>query len=82
MQEKKSNFKDKEYKVIDLEKFDFSKVKIAFFAAGSEKLQKNGQNKAAKKTIVIDNSKFFRKDPDVPLIVPEVNSKELIHVKI
>ena len=77
---KKINFRDKELIVIDLEKFDFSKVKIAFFAAGSAIAEK-WANIAAEKTIVIDNSKFFRKDPDIPLIVPEVNSKELVHVK-
>ena len=76
----KISFKGKEHTVIDLEKFDFSKVKIAFFAAGSAVAEK-WANKAAEKTIVIDNSKFFRKDPDIPLIVPEVNSKELVHVK-
>ena len=36
---------------------------------------------AAKKTIVIDNSKYFRMDPDVPLIVPQVNSKDLKNKK-
>ena len=77
---KKITFKDKEHSVIDLEKFDFSKVKIAFFAAGSAIAEK-WAHKVAEKTIVIDNSKFFRKDPDIPLIVPEVNSKELVHFK-
>ena len=77
---KKINFNNKELTVIDLEKFDFSKVKIAFFAAGSAIAEK-WANVAAEKTIVIDNSKFFRKDPDIPLIVPEVNSKELAQVK-
>ena len=77
---KKINFNGKEYSVIDLEKFDFSKVKIAFFAAGSSIAEK-WAHVAAEKTIVIDNSKFFRKDPDIPLVVPEVNSKELFNVK-
>tara|TARA_B100001540_G_scaffold268767_1_gene251061 strand:- start:103 stop:1113 length:1011 start_codon:yes stop_codon:yes gene_type:complete len=77
---KKIIFKDKELTVIDIEKFDFSKVKITFFAAGSSVAEKWAPI-AADKTIVIDNSKFFRKDPNIPLIVPEVNSKELIHVK-
>ena len=77
---KKISFSGKEHTVIDLEKFDFSKVKVAFFAAGSAIAEK-WAHIAAEKTIVIDNSKFFRKDPDIPLIVPEVNSKELIHVK-
>ena len=77
---KKINYSGKEHTVIALEKFDFSKVKIAFFAAGSLIAEK-WANIAAEKTIVIDNSKFFRKDPEIPLIVPEVNSKELVHVK-
>ena len=77
---KKISFKGKELTVNDLEKFDFSKVKIAFFAAGSDIAEKWAY-KVAEKTIVIDNSKFFRKDPDIPLVVPEVNSKELVHVK-
>ncbi len=77
---KKINFKGKEHTVIDLEKFDFSKVKIAFFAAGSAIAEK-WAHVAAEKTIVIDNSKFFRKDPDIPLVVPEVNSKELTRFK-
>ena len=77
---KKISFKGKEYTVEDLETFDFLKVKIAFFAAGSSIAEK-WATKAAEKTIVIDNSKFFRKDNDIPLIVPEVNSKDLIHFK-
>ena len=77
---KKISFKGKEYTVEDLETFDFSKVKIAFFAAGSSIAEK-WATKAAEKTIVIDNSKFFRKDNDIPLVVPEVNSKDLIHFK-
>tara|TARA_B000000609_G_scaffold36457_1_gene25751 strand:+ start:70 stop:1080 length:1011 start_codon:yes stop_codon:yes gene_type:complete len=77
---KKINFLGKEHTVEDLEKFDFSKVKIAFFAAGSAVAEKWAPI-AANKTIVIDNSKFFRKDSDIPLIVPEVNSKELSKFK-
>ena len=77
---KKINFKGKEYSILDLEEFDFSKVKIAFFSAGSAIAEKWAPI-AAEKTIVIDNSKFFRKDPDIPLVVPEVNSKDLSLLK-
>jgi len=73
---KKIKFKNEELIVEDLNNFDFSKVKLAFFAAGSAIAEKWAPI-AAEKTIVIDNSKFFRKDPEIPLIVPEVNSKEL-----
>ena len=77
---KKINFLGKEHTVENLEKFNFSKVKIAFFAAGSS-VAERWAPVAAKKTIVIDNSKFFRKDPDIPLIVPEVNSDKLSNFK-
>ena len=77
---KKISFNGKEHIVEDLEKFDFSTVKIAFFAAGSSVAEK-WAHVAAEKTIVVDNSKFFRKDADIPLIVPEVNPKQLTQVK-
>jgi aspartate-semialdehyde dehydrogenase len=76
----KITFKDKELEVFDLEKFDFSKAKITFFAAGG-KISKNYATKAAQHSIVIDNSSFFRMDPDVPLIVPQVNSEDLKKIK-
>ena len=73
---KKISFKGKEHEVFDLENFDFSKVRIAFFAAGG-KISEKFAKKAAKNCIVIDNSSFYRMDPDVPLIVPQVNSDDL-----
>ena len=77
---KKISFKDKEHEVFDLENFDFSKVKIAFFAAGG-KISEKFAEKAAKHCLVIDNSSFYRMDPDVPLIVPQVNSNHLNQIK-
>ncbi len=77
---KKINFKNKEIEVTNLENFDFSKVKIAFFAAGG-KISEKFAEKAAKKCLVIDNSSYFRMDPDVPLIVPQVNSNHLNSIK-
>ena len=77
---KKIIYNGKEHTVNNLEKFDFASVNIAFFAAGSGVAEK-WAHVAAEKTIVIDNSKYFRKDPDIPLIVPEVNSKKLADVK-
>jgi aspartate-semialdehyde dehydrogenase len=76
----KIKFKDKELEVFDLEKFDFSKAKITFFAAGG-KISENYAIKAAQHSIVIDNSSFYRMDPDVPLIVPQVNSEDLKKTK-
>ena len=76
----KIKFRGKEHQVIDLDNFDFSKAKIIFFAAGG-KVSERFAEKASKNSIVIDNSSFFRMDPDVPLIVPQVNSKELNNIK-
>ena len=72
---KKINFNGKHYEVYNLETFDFSKAQISFFAAGSE-ISEEYVLKAAKDSTVIDNSSFFRMDPDVPLIVPQVNSED------
>ena len=77
---KKINFKGKEIEIQNLEKYDFSNAKITFFAAGS-KIAEQWAAKASKKTIVIDNSKFFRMDKDIPLIVPEVNLDKLAMYK-
>ncbi len=77
---KKITFKKKTYSVIGLKDFDFSKVKIAFFSAGSA-IAEQWAPIAAKKTIVIDNSKHFRMDKDIPLVVPEVNGDTLTSYK-
>jgi len=77
---KKITFKGKTYSIVGLSDFDFSKVKIAFFSAGSAIAEKWAPI-AAKKTIVIDNSKHFRMDEDVPLVVPEVNADSLKNYK-
>ena len=79
-QEKKIKFQGKEIEVQDLINFDFSKVRIAFFAAGG-KISEKFAEKAAKHCLVIDNSSFFRMDPDVPLVVPQVNADDLKDVK-
>ncbi len=77
---KKILFKKKEYVVSNLEEFDFSKCDIAFFSAGG-KIAEKFVEKAARHSIVIDNSSFFRMDPDVPLIVPQVNPHDLNNIK-
>tara|TARA_B100000579_G_scaffold201754_1_gene164981 strand:- start:623 stop:1630 length:1008 start_codon:yes stop_codon:yes gene_type:complete len=73
---KKIKFKGKEIQIESLKTYDFSKAQITFFAAGG-KIAEEWVPKASKKTVVIDNSKVFRMDKDVPLIVPEVNPNKL-----
>ena len=73
---KKLKFNGREIIIEQLENYDFSKAEITIFAAGSE-IAKNWAPIASKKTIVIDNSKYFRMNNEVPLIVAEVNAGDL-----
>jgi len=74
------NFSGREHEIFNLETFDFSKIQITFFAAGG-KISEQYAPKAAKHSIVIDSSSFFRMDPDVPLIVPQVNPEAIKDMK-
>ena len=73
---KKVKFREKEIEIENLENYDFSKAQITIFATGSQIAEKWAP-KAAKETIVIDNSSFFRMQKNIPLVVPEVNSEAL-----
>ena len=57
----------------NIENFDFAGWDIALFAAGSGPAKEYAPKAAAAGCVVIDNSSYYRMDPDVPLIVPEVN---------
>ena len=76
----KLKFKSQEIEIESLESFDFSKAKITFFSAGG-KISEKYAPLAAKHSVVIDNSSYFRMDPEVPLIVPQVNSEDLKNMK-
>ncbi|GAA4008291.1 aspartate-semialdehyde dehydrogenase [Sphingomonas humi] len=69
-----------ELKVSNLENFDFAGWDMALFAAGSA-VSKLHAPRAAAGCTVIDNSSLYRMDPDVPLIVPEVNPEALAGYK-
>ena len=77
---KKISFNGKDCEVLNLETFDFTNIEITFFSAGG-KISEQYAAKAAEHSTVIDNSSYFRMDPDVPLIVPEVNSHDLKNEK-
>jgi aspartate-semialdehyde dehydrogenase len=64
-------------RVKNLEHFDFAGWDIALFAAGSDVSKVYAPKAAAAGCTVIDNSSFYRMDPDVPLIVPEVNASAI-----
>ena len=72
------SFGDKTLTTKDLETFDFTGWDIALFAIGSDATKKYAPIAAKAGCVVIDNSSLYRYDPDVPLIVPEVNP-EAIH---
>jgi aspartate-semialdehyde dehydrogenase len=67
----------KELKVKNIDHFDFAGWDMALFAAGSGPSKLHAPRAAAAGCTVIDNSSLFRMDPDVPLIVPEVNADAL-----
>ncbi len=63
--------------VQDLESFDFEGIDIALFSAGGEISARHAPRAAAAGCVVIDNSSTFRMEPEVPLVVPEVNPEAL-----
>jgi aspartate-semialdehyde dehydrogenase len=67
----------KELKVQNIDHFDFEGWDMALFAAGSEVSRAHAPRAAAAGCTVIDNSSLYRMDPDVPLIVPEVNPEAI-----
>ncbi|WP_300032754.1 aspartate-semialdehyde dehydrogenase [uncultured Roseobacter sp.] len=71
------SFGDTTLKTKDLDTFDFTGWDIALFAVGSDATKKYAPKAAAAGCVVIDNSSLYRYDPDVPLIVPEVNPQAI-----
>ena len=72
------SFGDKTLKTKDLDTFDFTGWDMALFAVGSEATKKYAPIAAKAGCIVIDNSSLYRYDPDIPLIVPEVNPEAIM----
>ncbi|MEL6807279.1 MAG: aspartate-semialdehyde dehydrogenase [Pseudomonadota bacterium] len=68
------SFGEKTLKTKDLDTFDFTGWDMALFAIGSDATKTYAPKAAAAGCVVIDNSSLYRYDPDVPLIVPEVNA--------
>ena len=70
---KEFTYKGRKLKVQDLETYDFAGTEIALFSAGGAISKVYGEKAAKAGCIVIDNSSFYRTDPEIPLVVPEVN---------
>ena len=69
---------DKTLKTLDLDTYDFTGTDIALFAIGSDATKKYAPKATAAGAVVIDNSSLYRYDPEVPLIVPEVNPDDVM----
>ena len=76
---KEVEFKGENLKVKELtcEVFKEEEIDIAFFSAGGSVSAKFAPCAAAAGAVVIDNTSYFRMDPDVPLVVPEVNPEDI-----
>ena len=78
----KVEFMGKEYVIEELTENSFDKdIDIALFSAGGSTSEKFAPIAASKGVIVIDNSSAWRMDPEVPLVVPEVNPEEIMNTK-
>ncbi len=70
-------FNNKEYKIEDLTNFDYSKVNLAIFSAGSKVAQEHAKDFVNAGVYVIDLSSKYRYEKDIPLIIPEINGNEI-----
>src|SRR5579863_949326 len=68
---------DQVLRVHDLDRFDFKRIDIAFFAPGARISEVQAPRAAKAGAVVIDSSDAFSLEPDVPLVVPEVNPEAL-----
>ena len=75
------SFGDRTLRTKDLDTFDFTGWDIALFAVGSEATRIHAPRAAAAGCIVIDNSSLYRYDPQIPLVVPEVNPDAVMGYK-
>jgi aspartate-semialdehyde dehydrogenase len=74
---KKIEFKGKPYVVEELTKNSFARVDIALFSAGATRSREFGPAAVEAGAVVVDNSSAFRMDPDVPLVIPEINPQAI-----
>jgi len=74
-------FGNKVLDVLDVKDFDFAQADLAIFSAGAKVSAMYAPKAAAAGCVVIDNTSHFRNDPDVPLIIPEVNPESIADYK-
>jgi aspartate-semialdehyde dehydrogenase len=74
-------FQNKQLRVNILKENSFQGVDIGLFSAGGQVSAKFAPIAVAAGAVVVDNTSHFRMEPDVPLVVPEVNAKEIAQFK-
>ena len=74
---KKVSFRNQVVPVEELREDSFDKIDIAFFSAGGERSRKFVPIARDAGAVVIDNSSTFRMDPEVPLVIPEINPQDV-----
>jgi aspartate-semialdehyde dehydrogenase len=77
----KVSYGNKELTVQALDSFDFTGTKIGLFSPGGSVSAIHAPRAAAQGCVVIDNTSHFRMDPNVPLVVPEVNPEAIAGYK-
>lgn len=75
---KSARFQDRDIRIDALDAASLEDVDIALFAA-SGSISREFAPKAARRTVVIDNSSAFRMERDIPLVVPEINAEAALH---
>jgi len=70
-------FKGKEYTVEELTKDSFAGIDIVLFSAGGSRSKEFGPAAVQAGAVVVDNSSAFRMDPEVPLVIPEINAEAI-----
>jgi aspartate-semialdehyde dehydrogenase len=74
---KKVRFRGEDLAVEELTEDSFAGVDVALFSAGADRSKQFAPAAVSAGTVVVDNSSAFRLDPDVPLVIPEVNPQEV-----
>ncbi len=74
---KKIEFKRKEYVVEELTENSFGRVDVALFSAGGARSKEFAPAAVKAGTVVVDNSSAFRMEPDVQLVIPEINPQQI-----
>ncbi len=74
---RKISYRDTELTVEELTAGSFDGIDVAFFSAGGGRSREFAKHAVTAGAVVIDNSSAFRMDPDVPLVVPEVNPDDV-----